>query len=74
MHFDHKIPMFKSYIKYLTLKIYASAKTSRNMHIKKLGSASMVFESGVSPPIHVLKWFEGVQWHDRDTTGTFGDV
>jgi hypothetical protein len=55
MHFDHKIPMLKSYIKCLALKMNASAKTSRNRHIKKLESALMVVDPRGPMPIHILR-------------------
>ena len=50
MHFDHKIPKLKSYIKYLALKMYATAKSSR-----KLGAVSMVIDPRVPRPLHILR-------------------
>ena len=50
MHFDHKIPMLKSYNKTLAFKLYASAKTSNNRYIRKTGLASKVVDPRVSRP------------------------
>jgi hypothetical protein len=55
MRLDHKIPMLKSYIKCLSLKMYASAKRSRNRYVKKLGTVSMVIDPRVPRPIHILR-------------------
>jgi hypothetical protein len=42
LHFDYKIPMLKRFIRSLALKMYASAKTSRNRYVRKLDFASTI--------------------------------
>ena len=42
LHLDNEIPTLKKYIKVLALKLYASARSSRNWYIQKLGSESLV--------------------------------
>ena len=54
MHFDLKIPMLKSNVKVLVLKMYASAKASRNRYVRKLGSVSAVLDPRVRRPLHIL--------------------
>ena len=46
MHLDHQLPMLKSYVKTLTLKMYASAKTSSNRYVRN---------SRVPRPLHILR-------------------
>ena len=54
IHFDNKIPLLKSFVKTLDLKMYASAKTNRNRYVRKLGSASIVLDPRVRRPLHIL--------------------
>ena len=54
MHSDTQFPRLKAYIKILALKLYASAKSSRNRYIKKLGSDCKVGGRRVSKPSDVL--------------------
>ena len=68
INFNTKIAFLKSYIRSLTLQLHASAKTSRNMYIRKRGSAWMVSDSRFSKPLYILRKCEGVQWWDLDVT------
>ena len=54
MHFEFEIPKLESYTKTLAPKLYASAKTSRNRYIKKLGSNLKVVDPRVSRSSHIL--------------------
>jgi hypothetical protein len=42
MHSDFEIIKLKSFMKYLTLKLYAFATNNRNRYIKRLGTDSLV--------------------------------
>ena len=54
MHSDLEIPKLKSFIKRLALKLYGSAKSSRNRYIKKLGTDTSVVNRRVPRPFHIL--------------------
>ena len=55
MHLDHKILKLKSYIKCLALKMNATAESSRNWYVRKLGAVSVVIDPRVSRPLHILR-------------------
>ena len=59
MHFDHKIPKLKSYIKCLALKMYTTAKCSRNRYVRKLGAVFMVIDPRVPRPPPYAKIVRG---------------
>ena len=54
LHFDKEIPMLKSFIKTLALKLNASAKDIRNECIRKQGQDSAVTNQRVQNSSHVL--------------------
>ena len=54
MHSDLEIPKLKSFIKRLALKLYGSAKSSRNRYIKKLGTDTSVVNRRVPRLFHIL--------------------
>ena len=54
MHLCLEIPRLKIYINNLALKLYVSAKLSRNRYIKKLGADSLVYNQRVLRPFHIL--------------------
>ena len=68
MHFKFEIPKLKSYIKTLPQKLYASAKTSRNRYIKKLGSNLKVVDPRVSRPSHISSASTSHSFSARTTT------
>ena len=55
MHLELEMIKPKSFMKHLTLKLYASAKLSRNQYIKRLGTDSLVDNK----PIHIPDYVEG---------------
>ena len=55
LHSDNEISMLKNYIKVLALKLYTSAKISRNQCIKEFGPDSLVDNQRVPKPSHILR-------------------
>jgi hypothetical protein len=54
MHSDIEIVKLKSFVKHLTLKLYVSAKRSRNQYISRLVINTLVDNRKVPKPVHIL--------------------
>ena len=52
IHSELEIIMLKSFMKYLDLKLYASAKFSTNKYIKRLGDSLFINRRVPKPPKH----------------------
>ena len=54
MHSDLEIVKLKSFMKQLALKLYVSAKRSRNKYICRLGADTWTDKRRIPKPVHIL--------------------
>ena len=61
IHSDLQIVKLKSFMKHLALKLYGSAKRSRNKCICSLGTGTLIDSRKVPKPVHILDKIKGAQ-------------